>query len=58
MKIKGEPLGNVLALAGGALLYVGATHLLPAVEKEKKKYSLLTLVAGVTIAFAVVLLRK
>jgi len=48
-------LGILLALSAGALVYVGASHLLPAVEKESKKYSFLALAAGVLIAVTITL---
>ena len=50
-----ETLGLLLAVSAGALLYVGATHLLPAVEKENKKYTLISLVAGILVAVVIVL---
>ncbi len=48
-------LGALLALSAGALIYVGATHLLPQAEKERKKYSLLAFVAGIAVAVVIVL---
>jgi zinc transporter ZupT len=48
-------LGILLALSAGTLVYVGATHLLPEVEKETHRYSLLALAAGVLIAVVIVL---
>ena len=45
-----EALGMLLAISAGALVYVGATHLLPAVEKETKKYTLFSLGAGILVA--------
>jgi zinc and cadmium transporter len=48
-------LGILLALSAGALVYVGASHLLPQVERENKRYSLLALAAGVLIAAIIVL---
>ena len=51
-----EPLlGALLSLSAGALVYVGATHLLPQAEKEQKKYSLLALSAGILVAVIIVL---
>jgi zinc and cadmium transporter len=47
-------LGILLALSAGALVYVGASHLLPAVERENKKYSILALAAGVLVAVIIV----
>ena len=49
-------LGKLLATAGGALLYVGATHLLPQVEKKRRQYTFLTLGMGIVIAVLIVLL--
>lgn len=48
-------LGGLLAFSAGALVYVGATHLLPQAETEKKRYTLLALGAGIAVAIAVVL---
>jgi ZIP family zinc transporter/zinc and cadmium transporter len=48
-------LGSLLALSSGALVYVGATHLLPQAEKEPRKYSLLALGAGILVAVVIVL---
>jgi zinc and cadmium transporter len=48
-------LGSLLALSSGALVYVGATHLLPQAEKEHRKYSLCALGAGILVAVAIVL---
>lgn len=47
-------LGALLAFSAGALLYVGATHLLPQAEAEHKRYSLLALGAGVLIALIII----
>jgi len=43
-------LGALLALAAGALLYVGASHLLPDVEAERRGIVYLALAAGVLLA--------
>ena len=48
-------LGNLLSLSAGALVYVGATHLLPAAEREPRRYSLLALAAGIATAIGVTL---
>jgi zinc and cadmium transporter len=48
-------LGTLLSLSAGALVYVGATHLLPQAEKEHRKYSLLALGAGILVAVIIVL---
>lgn len=47
-------LGNFLAFSAGALVYVGATHLLPQAEKEKKKYSFFALCSGILVAVIIV----
>lgn len=48
-------LGGVLALSGGALLYVGATHLMPQAERDARRFSLVVLGAGMLVAFGIVL---
>jgi len=47
-------LGILLSLSAGALVYVGATHLLPQAEKEDAKYSILALVAGIAVAIVII----
>jgi zinc transporter ZupT len=54
-KIGGSTLGALLALSAGGLVYVGASHLLPAVERENKKYTLVSLATGVLVAALIVL---
>ena len=54
-KIDEPLLGALLAFSAGALVYVGATHLLPQAETEPKKYSLFALGAGILVALAIVL---
>lgn len=51
-------LGLMLAFSAGALLYVGATHLLPAVEEENREYTLLSLLAGILVAVIIVLTKE
>jgi len=48
-------LGALLAFSAGALVYVGATHLLPQAETEHKKYSLFALGAGILVAVIIIL---
>lgn len=48
-------LGSLLGLSAGALIYVGATHLLPQAEREQKRYSVLAFLAGVAVAVLIVL---
>ncbi|MBN1429450.1 MAG: ZIP family metal transporter [Anaerolineae bacterium] len=54
-KINQPTLGILLAISAGALVYVGASHLLPSVEKENKKYTLISLGAGILVAVLIVL---
>jgi len=56
-KIDKPLLGALLAFSAGALVYVGATHLLPQAETEQKRYSLFALGAGILIA-AVIIFSK
>jgi zinc transporter ZupT len=54
-----EPvLGALLALSAGALIYVGATHLLPQAEQEPRKYSLVALGGGILVAVAIALSER
>jgi zinc and cadmium transporter len=53
-KISRSSLGILLAVSAGALVYVGASHLLPEVEKENKKYSFISLGVGIFIAIVIV----
>ena len=54
-KVDRPSLGMLLSISAGALVYVGATHLLPAVEKENKKYTFVSLGAGILVAVLIVL---
>lgn len=56
-KIGQATLGNLLAVSAGALVYVGASHLLPAVEKENRKFTLISLAVGILIAVFIVLTK-
>jgi len=47
-------LAALLALSAGALIYVGASHLLPTAEREPRPYNLLALGAGVLVAFGII----
>jgi len=53
-RIDQPTLGALLALAAGALVYVGATHLLPEVEEQNELYTVLTLGAGVLIGIVII----
>jgi zinc transporter ZupT len=50
-------LGALLALSAGALIYVGATHLLPRAEQEGARFSLVALAGGVLVAVLVVMTK-
>ncbi len=47
-------LGALLALSAGALVYVGATHLLPEVEEQGRRYTVLALAAGVLVGVVII----
>lgn len=49
-----QALGILLALSAGALIYVGATHLLPKAEQEHRKFSVVALAGGVLVAVIIV----
>lgn len=49
-EIEPGTLGALLAVSAGALVYVGATHLLPKAEQENKRFSLVALAGGVLVA--------
>jgi zinc and cadmium transporter len=52
----GRPaLGSLLSLSAGALVYVGATHLIPHTEHEPRRYSLIALTTGVLAAIGIIL---
>ncbi len=51
-------LGALMAASAGALVYVGATHLLPAVERERRRFSALALVAGVLVAVVILISKR
>jgi len=53
--IRGTTLGALLALSAGALVYVGATHLLPRAEQEPKRFSLVALAGGLAVAVIMVM---
>jgi zinc transporter ZupT len=57
-EITGRPLGNLLALSAGALIYVGASHLLPETEQDRKKYNLLAFIGGVIVTLGGMMLHR
>jgi zinc and cadmium transporter len=54
-RLEESVLGALLAFSAGALVYVGATHLLPQAEKESGKYSILTLAIGILLALLIII---
>ena len=56
-QVNNYTLGALLAISAGALVYVGASHLLPAVENEQKKYTLISLSSGILVALIIVLTK-
>jgi zinc transporter ZupT len=52
-RIGPDVLGDLLAASAGALIYVGAAHLLPQAERESRRYSLLALLAGLAVAIGI-----
>ena len=57
-RINQSKLGALLALSGGALIYVGATHLLPKAEEENKKFSIIVLGTGILVAIIIILSKN
>jgi zinc and cadmium transporter len=53
-RIEPSMLGAMLSVSAGALIYVGATHLLPHAEREPAKYSLFALAGGVLVAAGII----
>jgi zinc transporter ZupT len=53
-RIEQSLLGALLSISAGALIYVGATHLLPDAEREPAKYSLLALASGILVAAGII----
>ena len=53
-RISPAMLGDALALSAGALVYVGATHLLPQAERDAARFSILALAAGIAVAAGIV----
>lgn len=54
-RIDQSTLGALLSLSSGALIYVGATHLLPRAESEPRRFSMLAFAAGAVVALGIVL---
>lgn len=47
-------LGALLSFSAGALVYVGATHLLPQAEEEPRRYNLAAFAAGIAVALGII----
>ncbi|MEJ2434432.1 MAG: ZIP family metal transporter [Pseudolabrys sp.] len=50
-------LGLLLAFSAGALVYVGATHLLPRAESEPRRFSLVALAGGILVALGIIMTK-
>lgn len=55
-KIEQNQLGAILGVSAGCLAYLGATHLLPSVEKETGSMAVFSLIAGIIAAILIMLL--
>lgn len=53
-RIGAGTLGALLSLSAGALVYVGATHLLPRAEREPQRFSLIALAGGILVAIGII----
>jgi zinc transporter ZupT len=53
-QIERPVLGALLSLSAGALIYVGATHLLPRAEREPRRFSLIALGTGIVVAVGII----
>jgi len=52
--IGASTLGKLLAFSAGALVYVGATHLIPAMEHEDRPNKLWAMLGGIAVALVIV----
>ena len=53
-QIQKPALGALLSFSAGALVYVGATHLLPQAEREPRRFSLIALATGILVAVGII----
>jgi zinc transporter ZupT len=53
-RIAPSSLGALLSLSAGALVYVGATHLLPRTMQEPRRFSLIALLTGILVALGII----
>jgi zinc and cadmium transporter len=54
-RIGAPMLSALLSLSAGALVYVGATHLLPRTDREPRRFSLVALGSGIAVALVIIL---
>jgi zinc and cadmium transporter len=57
-RIEGPALGALLSISAGALIYVGASHLLPVAEREARRGSFWAFAGGVVLAIGIVLVHQ
>lgn len=53
-RIEQATLSALLSLSAGALVYVGATHLLPRTMQEPKRFSMIALITGILVALGII----
>ncbi len=56
-KLNEPSLGLMLGFVSGVLLYVSAAHLLPEAQEQQKEHSMMAFLAGVVLAFFIVLTK-
>lgn len=56
--IKQKDMGLALAFSAGALIYAGTVHLIPLIQKEKQRYTIITLAVGILTAIGMSLLAS
>lgn len=56
-EIEKPVLSALLSLSAGALVYVGATHLLPRAEHEPRRFSLIALATGIVVAVGIIVTK-
>ncbi|TCS71751.1 hypothetical protein EDC61_10894 [Sulfuritortus calidifontis] len=54
-RIDAPLLGTLLSLSAGMLVYVGATHLLPEAEHQRRPFAWLAFLAGIATVIGIVL---
>jgi zinc transporter ZupT len=57
-KISKPWLGLLLVLSAGALVSIGASHLVPSAESERKRYTVISLETGVLVTIGTVLTKR